>query len=168
MSPEEVQRRLAQLELLCLDVDGVLTDGRITYTGDNVELKSFDARDGHGIKMVLAAGVSVAIISGRSSPAVVRRGEELGIRWILQGVADKRSALSEILNATGATSDRSAHVGDDSPDLVLVGKVGLFVAVADAHPEVLAKADLTTGASGGRGAVRELCDRIVQAKRMTS
>lgn len=163
--PATVQRQAAAIELLVLDVDGVLTDGRLYYGADGGEFVAFHARDGSAIKRLLAAGVAVAAISGRDSPAAKRRLGELGVAHYYGGVADKAEALTELCAATGVGPPRMAHVGDDVPDLSLFERVGMAFAVPDAHPSVLAKADWVTACAGGEGAVQEVCDLIVAARR---
>jgi 3-deoxy-D-manno-octulosonate 8-phosphate phosphatase (KDO 8-P phosphatase) len=154
----------ADVSLVVLDVDGVLTDGRLWYGPDGETMKVFDVRDGHGIKSLLAAGIGVAVISGRRSGAVTARMRELGVSDVAQGVADKARALAELLKRNAIEARRVACLVDDTPDLGLMAAVGLPVAVADAHPEVLAAAKHVTRAGGGRGAVRELCDWLIAAR----
>ena len=154
----------AQIALVVLDVDGVLTDGRIYYGPDGESLKAFDVRDGHGIKMLVASGVGVAVISGRRSAAVTARMRELGVSDVSQGVGDKARALAELLKRTAIDAKRVACLVDDTPDLGLMASVGFPAAVADAHPEVLAAAKHVTRAGGGRGAVREFCDFLLGAR----
>jgi 3-deoxy-D-manno-octulosonate 8-phosphate phosphatase (KDO 8-P phosphatase) len=154
----------ADVSLVVLDVDGVLTDGRLWYGPDGETMKVFDVRDGHGIKSLLAAGIGVAVISGRRSGAVTARMRELGVSDVAQGVADKARALAELLKRNAIEARRVACLVDDTPDLGLMAAVGLPVAVADAHPEVLAAAKHVTRAGGGRGAVRELCDWLITAR----
>jgi 3-deoxy-D-manno-octulosonate 8-phosphate phosphatase (KDO 8-P phosphatase) len=149
------------IKILVLDVDGVLTDGRLYYAADGEALKVFHVRDGHGIKSLLAAGIEIAIISGRSSPALERRARELGIRHIYQGIEDKGVALANLLDELGFSAAQAACLVDDTPDLPMMHIVGLPVAVADAHPRVLAAAKLVTRLPGGAGAVRELADQIL-------
>ncbi len=154
----------SQVSLVVLDVDGVLTDGRLWYGPDGESLKVFDVRDGHGIKNLIAAGIGVAVISGRRSGAVTARMRELGVSDVAQGVKDKARALAELLKRNAIESKRVACLVDDTPDLELMAAVGLPAAVADAHPEVLAAAQHVTRARGGRGAVREFCDWLVAAR----
>lgn len=154
----------SQVSLVVLDVDGVLTDGRLWYGPDGESLKVFDVRDGHGIKNLIAAGIGVAVISGRRSGAVTARMRELGVSDVAQGVKDKARALAELLKRNAIESKRVACLVDDTPDLGLMAAVGLPAAVADAHPEVLAAAQHVTRARGGRGAVREFCDWLVAAR----
>ena len=156
--------RAADVSLLVLDVDGVLTDGRLWYGVDGESLKVFDVRDGHGIKNLIAAGIGVAVISGRRSAAVTARMRELGVSDVSQGVADKARALAELLKRTAIESRRVACLVDDTPDLGMMAAVGLPAAVADAHPEVLAVAKHVTQARGGRGAVREFCDWLLAGR----
>jgi 3-deoxy-D-manno-octulosonate 8-phosphate phosphatase (KDO 8-P phosphatase) len=154
----------ADVSLVVLDVDGVLTDGRLWYGPDGESLKVFDVRDGHGIKTLIAAGIGVAVISGRRSPAVTARMRELGVSDVAQGVGDKARALAELLKRNAIDARRVACLVDDTPDLGLMAVVGLPAAVADAHPDVLAAAGHVTRAPGGRGAVREFCDWLLAAK----
>ena len=154
----------SQVALVVLDVDGVLTDGRLWYGPDGESLKVFDVRDGHGIKNLIAAGIGVAVISGRRSGAVTARMRELGVSDVAQGVKDKARALAELLKRNAIEAKRVACLVDDTPDLGLMAAVGLPAAVADAHPEVLAAAQHVTRARGGRGAVREFCDWLVSAR----
>jgi len=155
---------LASIRLLMLDVDGVLTDGRLHYGSEGETVKSFHARDGRGIKSLLAAGVAVAVISGRNSAAVLRRCEELGIRDIQQGIADKAAAGRFLAARLGVELRHSACVGDDSPDVPLMKLVGLAVAVADAHPDARRAAHRRTRLGGGAGAVREVCDWLLASR----
>jgi len=154
----------AEIALLVLDVDGVLTDGRLWYGDEGEALKAFHVRDGVGIKALLAAGIGVAVISGRSSPAVAARMRELGVADVAQGVADKAPALAALLERRTFDARRVACLVDDTPDLGLMSAVGLPAAVADAHPAVLAAAGHVTRAAGGQGAVREFCDFLLAAR----
>jgi 3-deoxy-D-manno-octulosonate 8-phosphate phosphatase (KDO 8-P phosphatase) len=159
------QPALRRVQLLVLDVDGVLTDGRLHYGPKGESLKVFHVRDGHGIKRVAEAGVAVAIISGRKSAAVARRARELGIRLVVQGSNDKLAALSRLAQSRGITLEHCACVGDDTPDAPILSAAGLGIAVADAHGDALAAADLVTTRRGGEGAVREVCDWLIAARR---
>jgi 3-deoxy-D-manno-octulosonate 8-phosphate phosphatase (KDO 8-P phosphatase) len=150
------------IRLLVLDVDGVLTDGRLWFGARGEVMKAFHVRDGHGIRELLAAGVEIAVISGRRSAAVARRCRELGIRRVHQGIDDKLAALERICSELGIEPGRCACVGDDGPDLPLMRAVGLAFAVADAHPAALAAAQIVTRAAGGTGAVREVCDELLR------
>jgi 3-deoxy-D-manno-octulosonate 8-phosphate phosphatase (KDO 8-P phosphatase) len=154
----------ARIRLLALDVDGVLTDGRIIYTSTGDETKSFNVRDGHAVKMAIRAGLDVAIITGRESSIVQRRADELGIRLVFQGALDKMKALEKILRETRFDITQIAYMGDDVVDLPLLMTVGLACAPADAAPEVLARSRLVTEARGGEGAVRELVLFVLKAQ----
>jgi 3-deoxy-D-manno-octulosonate 8-phosphate phosphatase (KDO 8-P phosphatase) len=149
------------IRLLVLDVDGVLTDGRLWFDREGEALKVFHVRDGHGIKAVLQAGIAVAVVSGRSSPAVARRCAELGISHLEQGCADKVAALQRLTAKLGVAAAQTACLVDDTPDLGLMSAVGHAFAVADAHPQVRARAERITELPGGAGAVREVCDWLV-------
>jgi len=155
---------LRRARALVLDVDGVLTDGRLYYGAKGEALKAFHVRDGHGIKAVAAAGVTVAIISGRKSPMVTKRARELGIRHVVQGANDKLSALTRLAAKLGVPLEHCVCVGDDTPDAPILEAAGLGIAVADAHADALAAADFATTRPGGRGAVREVCDWLIAAR----
>ena len=161
---DELAARLRQIRLLILDVDGVLTDGSITYTGSGEELKTFHVRDGSAIKLWLRAGHKLALLTGRTSHAVTRRAAELGIPLTLQGREDKAAALEEIVAATGIAPENACAAGDDLADLALFGRVGVRFAVADAVPELRAAADLVTMLPGGRGAAREVIETLLKAQ----
>jgi 3-deoxy-D-manno-octulosonate 8-phosphate phosphatase (KDO 8-P phosphatase) len=152
------------IRLLVLDVDGVMTDGRLWFGPDGEVMKAFHVRDGVGIKAVLGAGIEVAIISGRRSAAVERRAAELGIRHVRQGCDNKAQALRELLAELGVAAADAACVVDDTPDLPMMAIVALPIAVADAHPDVVAAARRVTSAAGGRGAVREACDMLIDGR----
>ncbi len=149
---------------IAFDVDGVLTDGRIIYSSTGEEVKAFDVRDGHAIKLAMRAGLEVGFITGRESPMVTRRAKELGVRRLYQGAKEKGEVLAEFLAATGLASSQVAYVGDDLVDLPVILKVGLGCAVADAAEEVRARAAYVTKASGGRGAAREVIKLILEAQ----
>lgn len=159
----DLAARAAAIELLLLDVDGVLTDGSVIYADDGSELKRFHVRDGSGLKLWRAAGKRVAIVSGRKSVAVERRAAELGISPVLQGRDDKIAALTEVLTATGLRPEQVCAVGDDLPDVPVLRRCGLAVAVADACPELRAVATYVTTTPGGRGAVREAIEWLLKA-----
>jgi 3-deoxy-D-manno-octulosonate 8-phosphate phosphatase (KDO 8-P phosphatase) len=155
--------RAKRIRLLVLDVDGVLTDGRLFLSASGEELKVFHVRDGSGLVAVQRAGIAVAIISGRDSPAVSRRAGELGVRHVRQGVEDKAAALRALSRDLGVTPEEIACVGDDTPDLPMLRLAGLAVAVADAHPALRPEVHWITTAAGGHGAVREVCDLLLSA-----
>jgi 3-deoxy-D-manno-octulosonate 8-phosphate phosphatase (KDO 8-P phosphatase) len=159
----DVREQAARIRLAVFDVDGVFTDGRLYYGADGTELKAFHTRDGHGIKELLRNGVQVAVISGRRSDAVTRRMQELGVTHVFQGCDDKLPVFEKLLSRLGIAAEDTVCVGDDVPDLPLIQRAGLGVAVSDAHPLVRAAAQLTTRAAGGKGAVREVCDLILAA-----
>ena len=156
--------QLSQIRLLLLDVDGVLTDGSITYTAEGTETKTFNVRDGLGIRLLTDAGVTVGIVTGRASPALRHRCENLGITCVFDGVKDKAAVLATISARTGISPEQTAFMGDDLPDLPLMRRVGLAIAVSDAHPTVIRYADMVTGLRGGYGAVREVCEAILKAR----
>jgi 3-deoxy-D-manno-octulosonate 8-phosphate phosphatase (KDO 8-P phosphatase) len=155
--------RPAAIRLLAFDVDGVFTDGRLLLGDDGAEYKVFHVRDGHGVRQLLEAGVAVAVVSGRNSPAVNRRMQELGVQHVFQGVKDKVAVLENLLGQLQVTVEQAAFVGDDRPDLPAMAYVGQSIAVADAHASVRAAADWVTQAPGGAGAVREVCDLLLAA-----
>ena len=155
---------LRAVKLLVLDVDGVLTDGRLYYDSPGERIKVFHVRDGYGIKAVQRAGVTVAILSGRKSMAVAVRAKELGIRHVVQGADDKLAALHKLTRSCKVTLDDCACVGDDTPDVPIIEACGIGIAVADAHPDALAAADLVTRMRGGLGAVREVCDWLLATR----
>jgi len=158
------KERARRVRLLLLDVDGVMTDGRLGFDGAGVEFKFFHARDGIGIKLLQRAGLRVGILSGRKARVVELRARELGIDLLRQKVRDKARALGEILHAERLSPAQVCYVGDDLVDLPVLLGVGLAVAVADAAPEVRAAAHLVTQKPGGRGAVREICENILKAQ----
>jgi 3-deoxy-D-manno-octulosonate 8-phosphate phosphatase (KDO 8-P phosphatase) len=162
--PPEIWQRAQPIRLLILDVDGVLTDGRLYFDAKGEALKVFHVRDGHGIKMAQRAGIEVALVSGRRSDAAYHRARELGINRFHEGVRDKVAVMEEIMAAMGIQAAQVAVVGDDLVDLPIMGRAGLAVAVADAVPEVAAAAHWVTTNPGGHGAVREVCDLILQAQ----
>jgi 3-deoxy-D-manno-octulosonate 8-phosphate phosphatase (KDO 8-P phosphatase) len=155
---------LAKIRLLILDVDGVLTDGRLYFGNKGEALKVFHVRDGHGIKLLMAGGVQVAALSGRRSAAAAARLRELSVPTVIQGCADKLAALNKLTRRLGIDPLQCACIVDDTADLPLMSAVGLAAAVADAHPIVLSAAHWVARLKGGAGAVRELCDAILRAR----
>ncbi len=155
---------LAAIRLLVLDVDGVLTDGRLHYGPDGEQQKVFHVHDGSGIRALAAAGVTIAVISGRSSAAVARRCTELGIRELQQGVDDKGQALAALLVRLCVSERECACVGDDTPDVPMLKRVGLAIAGAGAHADARRAAHRRTRLRGGAGAVREVCDWLLAAR----
>jgi 3-deoxy-D-manno-octulosonate 8-phosphate phosphatase (KDO 8-P phosphatase) len=159
-----IVEKAKKLKLLILDVDGVLTDGKLFFDNQGNEYKSFHARDGHGIKLLRQTGVEVAVISGRKSNSVALRMKNLGIEHVYQGHENKQAAFNEILEKIGILPEQAAHVGDDLLDLPVMTRVGLAIAVSDANFAVKQHADWCTTLPGGQGAVREVCDFIMQAQ----
>jgi len=157
--------RLAEVRLVAMDVDGVLTDGGIWYTDRGDELKRFDVRDGQGLVLLRDAGVITAIITRRHSEIVERRARELGIVEVHQDAADKGAVVQDILARHGVRAAQACYVGDDVGDLSAMAIVGVPVAVADAVPAVTRAAVYVTRARGGRGAIRELCNLILSARK---
>lgn len=155
---------LESIRLLVLDVDGVMTDGRLRYGPYGERDKVFHVRDGHGIKAVRAAGIDIGVISGRRSAAVQRRCRDLGIEHLMQGIQDKGAAFASLIARLGVNAQQCACIGDDVPDLPILQQVGLAVAVADAHESARAAAHRCTRAAGGSGAVREVCDWLLAAR----
>jgi 3-deoxy-D-manno-octulosonate 8-phosphate phosphatase (KDO 8-P phosphatase) len=166
MDPREIRSVAAQIRLLVLDVDGVLTDGRLYYDANGHETKGFHVRDGYGIQCVLAAGLLVAVISGRSSGAAAARLAELQVPHVFLGRNDKDRVLNELLTELGVPIASVACVGDDVTDLSIMRAAGLGITVANAHPDVLVAADWVTVAAGGQGAVREVCDLLLAARQV--
>jgi 3-deoxy-D-manno-octulosonate 8-phosphate phosphatase (KDO 8-P phosphatase) len=156
--------RCARIEVLVLDVDGVLTDGRIVYTDAGEEIKAFHVRDGSGLKLWTSLGKHAGIITGRRSAIVDRRAKELGIQAVTQGADDKRVAMEQMLKSLGGTPEQTCVVGDDIVDIAMMRTAGLAVAVADACPEAKEDAHYVTEARGGRGAVREVIELILRAQ----
>ena len=164
MKKSEPLEKLKHVQLLLLDVDGVLTSGSIIYNDAGSETKIFNARDGFGLKLVMQAGIKVGLVTGRSSKALRHRCDNLGIRYLFDGIADKAFMLEKIAAQTGVGPDNAAFVGDDLPDLPIMKRTGLSIVVADAHEIVRQKADWTTQAPGGHGAVREVCEALLRAQ----
>jgi 3-deoxy-D-manno-octulosonate 8-phosphate phosphatase (KDO 8-P phosphatase) len=155
---------LCNIRLVAFDVDGVFTDGRFYLSEDGVESKAFHTQDGYGIRQLLNEGIEVAVISGRRSGAVQKRMAELGVSHVVLGCADKVAALDEITAKLGISVAECAYVGDDIPDLPLLNHVGVSIAVANAVPKLHEQCDFSTSASGGAGAVREVCELVLGAR----
>ncbi|MEZ5491353.1 MAG: HAD hydrolase family protein [Gammaproteobacteria bacterium] len=161
---QQLDSRAREIRLLLLDVDGVMTDGSL-YVGDSgEELKVFNSLDGHGIKLLQRAGVNVGIISGRNSLPLSWRANELGIHLLFKGREDKLCVLEQIAEEQCLPYEEIAYAGDDLPDLAVIDRVGLGISVPNGHAEVKKRADLLTEKEGGRGAVREICDFLLQAR----
>lgn len=161
---EMTRKAFAKVKLLILDVDGVLTDGRIIINDRGEETKHFNAKDGHGLRMLMQAGVEVVLISGRSSGAAEFRASDLGISEVHTGVRDKSLVCAALVQRKKLGKTEICCIGDDLPDLPLFEHAGIAVAVADAVPEIRAAAALTTKSKGGKGAVREICETILKSK----
>lgn len=164
VTDERLLTKIRGIRLLILDVDGVMTDGRIIIDDAGLESKQFDVRDGHGLKILMRYGIEVALLTGRKSRVVDHRAADLGIKEVHQGVWNKQEVFDEILKERKLTPEQTAYVGDDVVDIPLLRRVGFGVAVADACPEAVRAADYVTEHPGGRGAVREVCEVILKAQ----
>ncbi len=160
----DAEKRLRDIKLLLLDVDGVMTDGSIIYNDGGEEIKVFCVRDGLGIRMLMESGINVGIVTGRRSEALYHRCKNLHIQLIFDGVSDKAAALDKITEKTGIKDHEIAYIGDDLPDIPIMIKVGIPVAVADAHENVIEIAHMVTSAKGGAGAIREVCEAMIKAQ----
>ena len=156
--------RAARVKLAVFDVDGVLTDGRLFLGESGNEYKAFHVRDGHGLVMLLESGCQIAVITARSSNIVAERMAALGIEYVYQGEQDKGARLTRLIAELGLSAREVAYVGDDVIDLPAMVRVGLPIAVADAHAEVKQQAAWVTRQPGGQGAAREVCELIMQAQ----
>lgn len=162
--PEELLHQAADVQLLALDVDGVLSDGTLYFTANGDEIKGFNILDGLGLKQVMDAGITVAVITGRRSPLTEKRITDLGIRHLIQGREDKRVALQELSRQLDIRAPQIAYMGDDLPDLAAIRLAGLGITVPNAHWFVRRHADFCTQTPGGQGAVREVCDMLLAAR----
>ncbi|GGA83131.1 3-deoxy-D-manno-octulosonate 8-phosphate phosphatase [Neiella marina] len=156
--------QLKQIRLLICDVDGVFSDGRIYMGNDGEELKTFHTRDGYGVKALQATGVALAVITGRQSNIVEQRMTALGIEWLYQGCDDKVTAFEDILQRSGFTAEQCAYVGDDLIDWPVMSRCLVGISVADGHPWLRQQASWVTQTVGGAGAVREVCDTIMEVQ----
>ncbi len=161
---QDVQQKAKQTKLVIFDVDGVLTDGSLFIGDDGQEYKAFNSRDGHGMKMLQHSGVTIAIITGRTSEVVRHRVRDLGIKHVYQGQHDKREALEHLLTSLDVSAQEAAYVGDDVVDLPAMIRVGFAIAVQNAHQEVKAHAHWITPSIGGHGAARDVCELIMDAQ----
>jgi 3-deoxy-D-manno-octulosonate 8-phosphate phosphatase (KDO 8-P phosphatase) len=161
---KDILAKAARIQLVLFDVDGVLTDGSLFLGDDGQEYKAFHSRDGHGMAMLQGAGVPIGIITGRTSQVVIHRMASLGIEHVYQGRRDKLPAFEDLIARLGISPEAAAFVGDDVVDLPIMTRVGLAIAVADAHPLVVRHAHWTTPHPGGRGAARDVCELILEAK----
>lgn len=164
LTASEARARAARVRLAAFDVDGTLTDGRLYFSDDGRELKSFDVHDGQGLKLLAGIGIEIALITARTSPLVVRRAADLGIRHLIQGCHDKGAALSALCASLRIETGSAAFMGDDLPDLAAMAVAGFSVAPANAHAWVAQRVDWQTRAAGGFGAAREFCDFVIDAQ----
>jgi 3-deoxy-D-manno-octulosonate 8-phosphate phosphatase (KDO 8-P phosphatase) len=161
---ENIKEKLKAIKILLLDVDGILTDGRIIMDSDGRETKNFDVKDGHGLKVLMAKGVDVVLITGRTSGVVEHRAKDLGIKEVRQGIWNKAEIFEEILAKRGLRPEEAVYAGDDIVDVPLMRRAGISITVADASDHVKAVADYVTHHRGGRGGVREICEMILIGK----
>ncbi len=161
---QDILEKAARIELVVFDVDGVLTDGSLYIGDDGQEYKAFHSRDGHGMKLLKEAGVEIGIITGRTSRVVEHRMASLGIEHVYQGQLEKLPAFQDLTRKLELAPQNVAYVGDDVVDLPIMVKVGLAIAVADAHPMVTRHAHWQTASPGGRGAARDVCELILDAR----
>jgi 3-deoxy-D-manno-octulosonate 8-phosphate phosphatase (KDO 8-P phosphatase) len=161
-----MKNRLANIELLLLDVDGVLTDAGITYTDSGEQTKKFNAKDGLGLRLLMDAGIQVGIITGLSSKALEHRCSKLGISLLFAGIKNKSKVLDSIISQTGIDPEKMIFVGDDLIDLPVMKRVGVSFCVADGSDDVKKHCDFITNLKGGHGAVREVCENILKAKNL--
>ncbi len=164
LSLEQIRQKAQAIKLLLLDVDGVLSDGKLYFSAEGYEMKAFNTLDGHGIKMLRRSGVEVGIITGRNSPIVAKRAGDLGIKLLIQGREDKFKALQELLEQFPCELENIAFMGDDYPDLLVMCRVGLALTVKNAHCEVVQQSHWQSTFNGGEGAVRDACDLIMKAQ----
>ncbi len=164
MPSTDILQRAARIKLAVFDVDGVLTNGQLVYSEDGHELKSFHVHDGLGLKRLRANGIEVAIITARISHLVARRMADLGVIHVYQGQDDKGACFDQLLHALQLGPEACSYTGDDLPDLCVMSRVGLAVAVANAHPTVILHSHWQTQREGGAGAVREVCDLLLEAQ----
>ena len=161
---KEIIEKASQIKLVAFDVDGVLTDGRLIWNNEGGEARSFDVKDGTGIRLLLAHRIEVAVISARISIIVANRMKDLGVEHVFQGCFDKKSVLDALIVMLDITLQQVAYMGDDFIDLPAMNSVGLALAPADAHETVRQQADWITSAAGGRGAARQVCDLILKTQ----
>ncbi len=159
-----MQHKLAGIEVLICDVDGTLTDGSVTFTSDGCEQKTFNVHDGLGMALALRHGLDIVFMTGRQSEMVTRRAKELGVKTVLQGIANKRDAIDSLISAKNLSLEAIAYIGDDLNDIPAMERVGLVFAVQDANEYVCRQASIVLNKCGGRGAVREAIELILDAK----
>lgn len=161
---KSLREKLQHIKILVMDVDGVMTDGRIIINDDGRETKNFDVRDGHGIKLVQRYGIEVALLTGRQSEVVKHRANELGITEVHQKIFNKKEVFAEILQKNNLNANQAAFIGDDIIDIPVLKEAGFSATVADAIDIVKKTVDYVTKNKGGRGAVREVCEMLLQAQ----
>lgn len=164
LADKRLIERISGIKLLILDVDGVMTDGRIIVDDAGLESKQFDVRDGLGLKMLMRCGIDVVLLTGRKSRIVKYRAADLGIKEVHQGILNKREVFDEIVKRRNLMPEQIVYVGDDVVDIPILRRAGCGIAVADACPEAVGVADYVTEHSGGRGAVREVCEMILKVQ----
>lgn len=164
----QLKSKLKKCQLVVTDVDGVLTDGSVSYTSAGDEIKTFNIKDGLGFKLIQNAGITTAIITGRTSAMVERRAKELGIQHLIQGREDKGLALEALCNELGIAMQHCLYLGDDLPDLSAIVLAGIGVAPADAHPAIKQQADYCCALAGGKGAFRETSELLLEARGLLS
>jgi 3-deoxy-D-manno-octulosonate 8-phosphate phosphatase (KDO 8-P phosphatase) len=164
VNPKKILQKARKIRLLLLDVDGILTDGRILFDTKGREMKFFHVHDGQGIRWLLSEGIQVGLLSGRSSGAVEMRAKELGISFLFQGIEDKMNIFEKLLQKTKLDQEQVAFMGDDLIDLQLLKNVGFSISVKNGHPLVQNEVDYVTSATGGYGAVREVSEIICKAQ----
>jgi len=168
LDPQEFRRLAADIQVLLMDVDGVLTDGRLYFfpgpDGKIVESKAFDSQDGIALRWLTWYNVQTGVISGRDSPATLERAQQVGMRWIFQGHIEKIPLFEQIMAEAKVGKDQVAYVGDDLTDVVIMRRVGLSFATANARPEVKRSATAVTASAGGSGAVREVIESLLEAR----
>ena len=160
-----IEEKAGKIKLLILDVDGVLTDGQIIINDHGEEIKFFDVKDGLGLKMLMSDRVVVALVTGRKSLVVKHRAEDLGIKEVHQGVADKKAICRQLIKNAGLNKEEVCCMGDDLPDLAMFAEAGLRIAVADGVGEIREAADIITRNKGGHGAVREVCELLIKCRK---
>jgi 3-deoxy-D-manno-octulosonate 8-phosphate phosphatase (KDO 8-P phosphatase) len=161
---QDILERAKQIELVIFDVDGVMTDGSLIFGDDGQEYKAFNSLDGHGMRMLLEGGLQAAIITGRKSDVVKHRMQDLGVSLIYQGYRDKRPAFDTLLKEVNLSADQVAYVGDDVVDLPIMSQVGFAIAVQNAHDFVKQHSHWITNRAGGHGAVRDVCELMLEAR----